>query len=121
MSRRCLQLLLTSAGYAQRNLSRQIAQASKARRDIFACDLFLDFAVAIRDVGNSGAHPPAMNHDNIEMDVEYEEAEWCLNMLESLLYHFYEAPALYDQIKMEIEGRRQTLARRFNPISNGAQ
>lgn len=48
---------------------------------------------AIRNFGNFGAHPMTDVTSLQVIDVEPEEAEWCLEILEAMFEHFYVAPA----------------------------
>lgn len=94
LARRCLQNILNSHGYAGRDLAKQIdlvlgeTDASKALGSALR-----DTIDAIRNFGNFSAHP-IDNQTTLQIiDVEPEEAEWCLQILEEMFDHFYVRPA----------------------------
>lgn len=94
MSRRCLQELLALQGYAHRVLAKQIdalleeGQSGKA----LPPDLF-DSVDAIRSFGNFGAHPLTDLTSLQIVEVEEQEAEWCIELCEQLVEHYYQRPA----------------------------
>lgn len=94
LSRRCLQNILTMHGYAGRDLAKQIdsllneTDASKALGSALR-----DTIDAIRNFGNFSAHPIDDKTTLQIIDVDPEEAEWCLQILEELFDHFYVRPA----------------------------
>lgn len=94
LSRRCLQNMLHANGYKNRDLAREIdllldepdrskAIPSKLRTTIDA----------IRNFGNFSAHPIDNKTSLQIIDVEPEEAEWCLEVVEEMFDHFYVGPA----------------------------
>jgi len=94
LSRRCLQAILSDAGYKSKNLSQQI---DEALNEISASKI-LPLAIrenfdAIRNFGNFSAHPLTDNSTSQIIDVDAGEAEWCLEILNQLFHHFYVAPA----------------------------
>jgi hypothetical protein len=94
LSRRCLQNILNSHNYTGRDLSKQIdailneSDASKALGSALA-----ETVDAIRNFGNFSAHPIDDKTTLQIIDVEPEEAEWCLQILEEMFDHFYVRPA----------------------------
>lgn len=94
LSRRCLQNILNSHGYKGRDLSKQIdsllaeTDATKAVGSVLAGTID-----AIRNFGNFSAHPIDDQTTLQIIDVEPQEAEWCLQILEDMFDHFYERPA----------------------------
>lgn len=89
LSRRCLQNLLSDRGYKQRDLSKQIAAAIKDLPTGIANNLD-----AIRNIGNFAAHPLKHKTTNLVVHVEPEEAEWNLEVLETLFDYYYVQPKL---------------------------
>ncbi|WP_197462350.1 MULTISPECIES: DUF4145 domain-containing protein [unclassified Erythrobacter] len=94
LSRRCLQSILASHGYASRNLVDQITSAI----DEPDASKSLPTAIrenidAIRNFGNFSAHPITDRTSLQVVDVEEGEAEWCLEILRDLFDHYYVAPA----------------------------
>lgn len=94
LSRRCLQAILQDQGYRGRDLAPQIdallAEADPARR--LPASL-RDTVDAIRNFGNFSAHPITDVTQFQVIDVEPEEAEWCLEIIEELFQHYYARPA----------------------------
>ena len=94
MSRRCRQGILGEQGYVQKNLAKQI-EAVLAETDAKkALPISLHQAVdVIRSFGNFGAHPITDVTTLQIIEVEAGEAEWCIEVAEELLEHYYERPA----------------------------
>ena len=94
LSRRVLQSILVEQAYHGRDLSKQI--------DAMLNDTVSEKALppgirqtvdAIRNFGNFSAHPITDETTLQIIDVEPEEAEWCLQIVERLFEHFYVRPA----------------------------
>lgn len=90
LSRRCVQAVLRDAGYAQRDLAPAIQAALDDGKLPRAIAENLD---AIRNIGNFAAHPLKATNTGEILPVEPEEAEWNLEVLESLFEHYYVQPA----------------------------
>ena len=89
LSRRCLQLILTSAGRAKkRDLADQIDEVLSQLPAQIAQNVD-----AIRQVGNFAAHPMKSTNTGAIVEVEEGEAEWLLDVLEELIDFYYVAPA----------------------------
>ena len=92
LSRRCLQTLLReAAGVKHSDLSKEIQEvldSGKLPSDLAAS---ID---AVRNIGNVAAHPLKDHHTGEIVDVEPGEAEWNLEVLESLFDFYYVRPAL---------------------------
>jgi Domain of unknown function (DUF4145) len=90
LARRCLQSLLSSRGYNGKTLYEQIRtlldESDPNKRLPEAIRGVID---AIRHFGNFGAHPIKAEDTLKLVDVEDYEAELCLEMLRSLLEHYY--------------------------------
>ena len=98
LSRRVLQAILLEQGYQRRNLFRQIEAVlneSDASKTLpFNLKNTID---AVRNFGNFSAHPITDTTSFQIIDVEPEEAEWCLEIIESLFDYYYIRPAADDK------------------------
>lgn len=89
LSRRCLQLILTSKGGAtKRDLADQIDEVLPRLPSELAHNVD-----AIRHIGNFAAHPMKSTTSGLIVDIEEGEAEWLLDVLEELFDYYYVAPA----------------------------
>ena len=110
LSRRVLQSILADQGYLGRDLSKQIdgvlneAQSGKALPPGIRSTVD-----AIRNFGNFSAHPITDVTSLQIIDVEPEEAEWCLQIVERLFIHYYVRPA-EDQKMLEDLNEKLSLA-----------
>ena len=94
LSRRVLQAILVEQGYAGRDLSKQIDAVLKDAKPEKALPPGIQRTVdAIRNFGNFSAHPITDVTSLQIIDVEPEEAEWCLQIVERLFVHYYVRPA----------------------------
>ena len=94
LSRRTLQGILRDKGYPQWHLSNQI----KAVLDETDPDKRLPHSIretieAVKEYGNFSAHPNEDKSTLEIIDVEPNEAEWCLEIVGALFEHFYIRPA----------------------------
>ncbi len=64
-----------------------------------------DSVDAVRNFGNFSAHPINDVTSLQIVDVEPEEAEWCLEIIEEMFQHFYERPALAEQRKASLNAK----------------
>jgi len=91
LSRRCLQNLLRDAAKVKpSDLSKEIQEVIDSSRLPSQLAESID---AIRHIGNFAAHPMKSKSTGEIVDVEPEEAEWNLDVLESLFDFFYVQPA----------------------------
>ena len=91
LSRRCLQhLLRTYANIKPGNLADEIQEVIESRTLPSYLSESLD---AIRLIGNFAAHPIKSTHTGEIIDVEPGEAEWILDVLESLFDFYFVQPA----------------------------
>lgn len=94
LARRCLQAILASQGYTQKDLVKQIEAVLKESDPARALPLALRENIdAIRNFGNFSAHPVTDKTTLQIVDVEEGEAEWCLQLLVDVFEHYYVAPA----------------------------
>lgn len=95
LSRRCLQAILHEQGYVDRDLAKEIDLLLNEPNAAKAIPRALRETVdAVRHFGNFSAHPINDKTTLQIIDVEPEEAEWCLEIIEAMFEHFYAAPAL---------------------------
>jgi hypothetical protein len=95
LSRRCLQTVLRNAGGTKsRDLDKQIDEVLPHLPPYIAQNLD-----AVRHIGNFAAHEQKSQITSLILDVEPGEAEWNLEILESLFDFYY--------VKPEIEKRRR--------------
>jgi hypothetical protein len=91
LSRRCLQNLLRQAvGVKPGDLYDEIQQVLDSNR---LPSVIADGIDGVRVVGNFGAHPIKSKNTGEIVDVEPNEAEWNLDVLESLFDFYYVLPA----------------------------
>ncbi|MDE2577360.1 MAG: DUF4145 domain-containing protein [Hyphomicrobiales bacterium] len=94
LSRRCLQNMLHAHGYKDRDLAKEIdliLNEPDVRKAL--PQRIHDTLDAIRNFGNFSAHPITDKTSLQIIDVDPEEAEWCLEIIEELFQHFYVGPA----------------------------
>lgn len=91
LSRRCLQnILRDKGGVTKADLSKEIQQVL----DGTSLPSYLKDSIdAIRNIGNYAAHPFKSTSSGEIVDVEPGEAEWSLDVLESLFDFYYVQPA----------------------------
>jgi hypothetical protein len=100
LSRRCLQSVLWHAGYEQKDLSKQIdavlAETDGSKTLPSGVHMIVD---TIRNFGNFAAHKITDQTTLQIIDVEPAEAEYCLDVLDSVFDHYYVKPAQAKAIK----------------------
>ncbi|MFN8414516.1 MAG: DUF4145 domain-containing protein [Anaerolineales bacterium] len=98
LSRRCLQTILREAGKTKaKDLSAQIDEVIKNLPTNIATNLD-----AIRNIGNFAAHIQKSQQTGMILDVEPGEAEWNLDVLDSLFDFYYVRPAIEKQKRDEL-------------------
>lgn len=94
LSRRCLQSLLRAHGYKAKDLAKEIDLLLQETDPTKAIPQSLRTVVdAVRNFGNFSAHPITDVTTLQIIDVQPEEAEWCLEVLDECFEHFYVRPA----------------------------
>jgi hypothetical protein len=92
LSRRCLQHLLRHiAGVSPGDLANEIQQVIDSGKLPSHLSESID---AIRNTGNVSAHPMKSQNTGTILPIEPHEAEWNLDVLESLFDFYYVQPAL---------------------------
>lgn len=106
LSRRCLQSVLREAGYPQKDLSKQIdavlAETDTTKALPSGVHAIVD---AIRNFGNFSAHRITDQTSLQVIDVEPHEAEFCLDILDSVFDHYYVKPAQAAAIKAALDAK----------------
>jgi len=92
LSRRCLQSLLREEAKVKKSdLSKEIGQVLEANQFPSYLAKAID---AVRNIGNFAAHPIKSTNTGEIVAVEQGEAEWLLDVLESLFDFYFVQPAL---------------------------
>lgn len=108
LSRRILQTILKEQGYDSENLAAQIDAVLGEQDATKSLPSALRSTVdAIRGFGNFSAHPITDKTSLQIIDVEPEEAEWCLELISELFDHYYVRPALAQKRKAELDAKLQ--------------
>ena len=117
LARRCLQAMLRAHGYSAKDLAREIDMLLAEADTTKAIPVSLRMAVdGIRNFGNFSAHPITDVTSLQIIDIEPEEAEWCLEVLEECFDHFYVRPAHAAARKAALDAK---LAAAGKPSSKG--
>lgn len=92
LSRRCLQTLLRTVTKAKHgNLADEIQYGLDNEK---WPTTLADSVDAIRNIGNFAAHPMKSQNSGLILPIEPQEAEWTLDVLESLFDHYFVQPAI---------------------------
>ena len=106
LSRRCLQATLHGAGYRGRDLNAEIDLLLNETDPKKAIPARPRVTVdSIRNFGNFSAHPINDKTALQIIEVEPEEAEWCLEILEECFEHFYAGPATVKARKAALDAK----------------
>jgi len=101
-----LQNILHEHGYRDRDLSREIDLLMDETDPRKAIPTALRTTIdAIRNFGNFSAHPITELTSLQVIDVEPEEAEWCLEILERMFEHFYVQPMQAAALKANLNAK----------------
>ena len=101
LSRRVLQLVLKEQGYDHRNLKVQIKKVLAEQGEKALPTSIKETIEFVRRFGNFSAHPiteettfhPITEETTLQIvNVEPDEAEWCLRIIEELFTHYYVEP-----------------------------
>lgn len=94
LSRRILQAILREQGYTNRDLAKQVDAVLGETNSSKLLPLYIRNNIdAIRNFGNFSAHQQMNKITSEIIDVEPEEAEWCLEIVSALFEHYYARPA----------------------------
>ena len=104
LARRCLQALLRHNGYDQKDLYKQInAFLDESDRSHPIPTSLRETVDAIRKFGNFSAHPITDQTTLQIIDVDPQEAEWCLDILLDMFDHFYVKPSKVAARKADLD------------------
>jgi hypothetical protein len=100
LSRRCLQAILRDkAGTKTKDLNDQIEEVIQAAK---VPTHIAEGLHAVRTIGNFAAHPMKSTTTGVIIDVEPGEAEWNLDVLESLFDFYFVQPAIAAKRKADL-------------------
>ncbi len=103
LSRRCLQSILReAAGVTPNNLAREIQEVIDSEELPTRISDAID---AVRNIGNFAAHPNKSNKSGEIIAVEPGEAEWNLDVLESLFDFYFVQPATLRKKKSALDAK----------------
>ena len=109
LSRRCLQAILKDKGGAKkRDRNDQIDELASTIPAYLADELH-----AVRNIGNFAAHSTKSTNTGDIVDVEPGEAEWNLDVIESLFDFYFVQPALAAKRKADLNKK---LAKAGKPL-----
>ncbi len=92
LSRRCLQNILRGkAGVKHGDLSKEIQQVIDSKT---LPSHLIESIDAVRNIGNFAAHPVKSTSTGEIVDVEFGEAEWILDVIESLFDFYFVQPSV---------------------------
>lgn len=106
LSRRLLQMVLREKyGIKKRSLQQEIDEFCKQDTVPSFLVKYLDY---VRQVGNIAAHPALSQHSTGEqagliIDVEYDEAEWLINLLDALFEYAFVRPSRDQEMKEKLD------------------
>ncbi len=104
LSRCILQMILMEQGYKNKNLATQIDDVLKEKDSEKSLPSALRLSInAVRNFGNFSAHPITDKTTLQIIEVEPEEAEWCLDLIFDLFDHYYVKPADAKRRKEELD------------------
>lgn len=106
LSRRCLQTLLREAAKVKpSDLSNEIQHVLDSNSLPSHLAESID---AVRNIGNFAAHPMKSQHTGEILDVEPGEAEWNLEVLESLFDFYFVQPAILKAKRAALDAKLST-------------
>jgi hypothetical protein len=106
LARRCLQAMLHAHGYKDKDLAKEVQQLLDETDPKKVLPRPIHGTVdAIRNFGNFSAHPINDITSLQVIDVELQEAEWCLEILEALFEHFYVGPEVAKAKKKALDAK----------------
>ena len=93
ISRRILQDVLSSAGYTEATLYAQLTSTlDQMDTSRILPEHIRKYIDVVRQCGNMAAHPMKDATTGLVIDVELEEADWCLDLVKALLDFYYVLP-----------------------------
>lgn len=111
-SRKCLEIILTERGFKAGNLASQIEDAKKETHvdKAFPKNIRENLDI-LQKFGNFAVHNTKYKNTNEIIDIEAQEAEYCIDLINRLISYCYEEPAtdskmrnkFFNKIKKEKE------------------
>ena len=102
LSRRILQAILNEQGYKSANLYQQVDSALKEDSPGKVLPSSIRGTIdAVRNLGNFAAHPITDKSRLQVIDVDSDEAKWCLEIIEALFEHYYSTPSAEAKKRLE--------------------
>ena len=102
LSRRILQAVLNEQGYESDVLYQQVDAALKEDSPGKVLPSSIQGTIdAVRNLGNIAAHPITDESRLQVIDVESDEAEWCLEIIEALFEHYCSTPSTKGKKRLE--------------------
>ena len=102
LSRRILQVILNEQGYEANTLYQQIDSALKENSPGKVLPSSIQGTIdAVRNLGNFAAHPITDKSGLQVIDVDSDEAKWCLEIIEALFEHYYSTPSAKGKKRLE--------------------
>jgi hypothetical protein len=108
LSRRCLQVLLREQGFTNKSLVQEIQDVIDSNKLPSHISDSLD---AIRNIGNFAAHPIKDINSGEIVPVEAGEAEWNLDVIESLFDFCYLQPAKMQARKNALNAKLKSIGK----------
>jgi hypothetical protein len=119
LSRRCLQRVLhVHYGIKRATLWEEVSELVASGELPSYLSRTID---SIRAVGNFAAHPQKDSHTKEIHEVEPGEAEWLLDLLESLLDHCFAKPAHHAKMRESLDAKLATVERPPRTRRKGGQ
>ena len=107
LARRCMQGLLrfeAKVKPSRSNLNAEIEYAiSNGLLPVALRELLHD----VREVGNFAAHPEKSKHTGLVLEVEPEEARYCLKVVYDLFEHYFVQAVALERIRASIRAKKQ--------------
>ncbi|ELA7158695.1 DUF4145 domain-containing protein [Vibrio parahaemolyticus] len=109
LSRRCLQAMLRdNAGVKKGSLEKEIQQVLDSNQLPSYISQAID---AIRNIGNFAAHPLKCTSTGEIVEVEVGEAEWNLDVIESLFDFYFVQPSILKSKQEELNKKLESLGK----------
>ena len=108
LSRRCLQSVLREQGFSHKSLAQEIQDAIDSNK---LPSHITDSLDAIRNIGNFAAHPMKDTNSGAVVEVEPGEADWNLDVIESLFDFFYIQPAKMKARKVALNEKLKSIGK----------
>ena len=103
LARRVVQGILQDQGYRSKNLAQQIDEVLGESDPPKILPSHIRKTIdAVRNFGNFAAHPITELTSLQVIDIEPQEAAWCLEIVEALFDHYYVGPARVEERRAQL-------------------